>query len=173
VLALGNNLLARPWRADDARFLVEAFEDPEIQQWHVRRMDGADEAREWVAQWPPRWENETAASWAVTRRETNQVLGQVGFRDVRLEEGRAQISYWVAPPARGLGVAGQAAAGVTEWAINVLGLQRVGLAHAVANTVSCRVAERAGFSYEGTLRRFGLHADGWHDMHMHARTTEN
>jgi RimJ/RimL family protein N-acetyltransferase len=31
------------------------------------------------------------------------------------------------------------------------------------------VATRAGFSLVGILRGFMLHADGWHDVHMHAR----
>ncbi|MDQ2877330.1 MAG: hypothetical protein M3Y33_21975 [Actinomycetota bacterium] len=30
-------------------------------------------------------------------------------------------------------------------------------------------AMKAGFAYEGTRRRACLHADGWHDLHLHAR----
>jgi RimJ/RimL family protein N-acetyltransferase len=41
--------------------------------------------------------------------------------------------------------------------------------HAVANTASCRVALKAGYAYEGTRRSSVLHADGWHDMHVHGR----
>ena len=40
--------------------------------------------------------------------------------------------------------------------------------HAVENMASCRVADKAGFALEGTLRSAMLHADGWHDMHLHA-----
>lgn len=38
-----------------------------------------------------------------------------------------------------------------------------------ANAASCRVALKAGFAAEGTRRSAALHADGWHDMHLHAR----
>ena len=171
-LAVGDDLLLRPWRSEDASFLRTTFQDPDIQQWHVRRLDSDAEAREWLAQWPERWASETDASWAIARANTEQAIGQVGFRVVCLEEARAQMSYWLAPAGRGNGVAARAAMAVTEWGMTVLGLQRVGLAHAVSNVVSCRVAERAGFVYEGTLRRYGLHADGWHDMHMHSRTAD-
>jgi RimJ/RimL family protein N-acetyltransferase len=140
-----------------------------MQQWHVRRIDSDDEALEWVAQWSQRWDQETDASWAVARADTDEAVGQIGFRAIRLDEARAQLSYWVAPDARGRGIATKAAVAVTDWAIAVVGLERVGLAHAVSNAASCSVAERAGFAYEGTLRRYGLHADGWHDMHMHSR----
>ena len=171
-LDLEAGLVARPWQTADAAFLRRAFQDPDIQRWHARRLDGDDEAREWLARWPQRWEEETDASWAIARTDTDEAVGQVGFRAIRLEDARSQVSYWVAPDARGRGAATRAAAAVTRWAMAVVGLQRVGLAHAVSNLASCRVAVGAGFTYEGTLRRYGLHADGWHDMHMHARVAD-
>ena len=36
-----------------------------------------------------------------------------------------------------------------------------------ANPGSCRVAVKAGFALEGTLRSAMRHPDGWHDMHLH------
>lgn len=56
----------------------------------------------------------------------------------------------------------------TAWAFD-RGLHRVHLEHSVGNPASCRVAERAGFTLEGTQRSAALHLDGWHDMHLHAR----
>jgi len=50
-----------------------------------------------------------------------------------------------------------------------LGLHRLELRHSTANPASCRVAARAGFRLEGTLRSAMRHPDGWHDMHLHAR----
>ena len=169
-LVLDDGLVARPWRADDAAAVRRCFDDPGIQQWHVRRLDTEDEAREWVAQWPQRWNLETDASWAIARADDDEVVGQVGFRVIRLDEARANMSYWVAPAARGKGIAGRAAAALACWGMEVVGFERLSLVHAVSNLPSCRIAEAAGFDYEGTLRRYGLHADGWHDMHMHART---
>ena len=49
-----------------------------------------------------------------------------------------------------------------------LGLQRVSLMHSTQNPASCRVATAAGFVAEGTMNRYLRHADGWHDMHLHA-----
>jgi [ribosomal protein S5]-alanine N-acetyltransferase len=39
----------------------------------------------------------------------------------------------------------------------------------VANQASCRVGAKAGYELEGIMRGALLHADGWHDMHLHAR----
>nr|WP_232839963.1 GNAT family protein [Nocardia aurea] len=83
--------------------------------------------------------------------------------------GQAEVAYWTVPAARGRGVAPRAAATLTDWALNARGFHRIELAHSVRNTQSCRVARKLGFALEGTRRSAGLHADGWHDMHLHAR----
>jgi ribosomal-protein-alanine N-acetyltransferase len=58
---------------------------------------------------------------------------------------------------------------MAAWAFGTLGLHRIEANHSTANPASCRVAERAGFAAEGVKRGEALHADGWHDMHLHAR----
>ena len=168
-LTVDDRLVLRPWRADDAAFVRAAFECPAIQRWHVRRMDTDEEACAWVAGWRTRWQGETDASWAIVGRHDDQPVGQVGLRTVELAQASAQLSYWVAPAGRGAGVAVRAVRAVVRWSFDVVGLNRLYLQHSTANAASCRVAGKAGFGVEGTLRAATLHADGWHDMHQHAR----
>ncbi|MEU3645817.1 GNAT family N-acetyltransferase [Lentzea sp. NPDC034063] len=163
----GDRLILRPWRESDADAVLKAFNCTEIQRWHVRRMDTRDEARDWIAGWPVRWDDRTAASWAISRDD--EPVGQTGLRNLSLHEASAALSYWVLPDARGAGIAARAAQALTDWAFETLGLHRVSLEHSTANTASCRVAGKLGFPAEGTLRGSGRHADGWHDMHLHAR----
>lgn len=148
---------------------MTAFECPDIQRWHVRRMDTHDEARAWIASWAMRWDDETDASWAIVDDRDDHPMGQVGLRAISLFEASAALSYWVLPDARGAGVAMRAAKVLTQWAFDVVRLHRVSLEHSTANLASCRVATKLGFEVEGTLRGAARHADGWHDMHMHAR----
>jgi [ribosomal protein S5]-alanine N-acetyltransferase len=168
-LAIAEQLALRPWREEDAATVRTAFACPDIQRWHVRRMDSDDEARGWIADWAKRWDDETDASWAIVRRRDDQAIGQVGLRTVILFEASAQLSYWVLPAARGTGVAVQAVQALTAWAFDTLRLNRLFLLHSTANLPSCRVAYKASFGIEGTLRGHARHADGWHDMHLHAR----
>ncbi len=60
-------------------------------------------------------------------------------------------------------------AALSAWAFGEIGFHRLDLVHSVANTASCRVAAKVGFAAEGVQRSAVLHADGWHDMHVHAR----
>jgi RimJ/RimL family protein N-acetyltransferase len=65
--------------------------------------------------------------------------------------------------------AARALAALISWSFHDAGLHRVWLRHSTANPASCRVAHRAGLTVEGTNRGAARHADGWHDMHLHAR----
>lgn len=92
----------------------------------------------------------------------------MSLRTIDLAEGLAEVAYWVLPAARGRAVAPRALEAVSRWSLDDLGLHRLELAHSTRNHASCRVAAKAGFLLEGTKRRQALHADGWHDMHLHA-----
>lgn len=161
-----DGVVLRPWRATDRAAVVTAYGDPDIQRWHCRSMTD-DEARDWIASWRDQWRTESGASWAVLRH--GEVAGQIGLRRIRLDEGLAAVSYWVLPAHRGTRTAPQALAALTTWSFATLGLHRMELCHSTANVPSCRVAQRAGFAEEGTKRAEARHADGWHDMHLHAR----
>ncbi|MFJ1845713.1 GNAT family N-acetyltransferase [Streptomyces sp. NPDC088146] len=173
-LPVADDLLLRPWRGADAPAVLAAFADPDIQRWHLRRADTEAEARDWIDQWRNAWYCETGAHWAVVRPEdaadgTGTVLGRVALRSLIPAIGQAECAYWMLPAARGRGIAPRALSVLAGWAFEEVGFERLELAHSMRNEASCRVAAKAGFALEGTRRRGHLHADGWHDMHVHAR----
>ena len=165
VLNLGDCVL-RPWQATDADAVVEAYGDPAIQFWHVRSMT-TREARAWIEAWPSRWKEETGSGWAIAT--TSAVLGQISFRRLDLFDGIGEVSYWVAPAARGRRLAPRALCALSAWAFDEFNLHRIELIHSTMNPASCRVAARGNYKLEGTKRGEARHADGWHDMHLHAR----
>ncbi|KOG23750.1 GNAT family N-acetyltransferase [Streptomyces viridochromogenes] len=168
-LPTGDGLLLRPWLAEDAPAVHEIFQDPVLHQWHVRAADSVAEVGGWIEEWQRAWAGERAAQWAVVESDTDRLLGRVALREIQLADGTAEVAYWTAAAARGKGVAVRATTTLTRWALHDIGLHRLELLHAVANTASCRVATKTGFALEGTKRSALLHQDGWHDMHLHAR----
>ncbi|MDG9727287.1 MULTISPECIES: GNAT family N-acetyltransferase [unclassified Streptomyces] len=165
----GDGLLLRPWRTEDVPAVHAAFQDPVMHQWHIRTADSEEEVRGWVAEWQQGWARERNVQWAVADAADDRLLGRVALREVVLGDGVAEVAYWTTAAARGRGVAARATEALAHWALDEIGFQRLELTHSVGNEASCRVAGKAGFALEGTKRSALLHADGWHDMHLHAR----
>jgi RimJ/RimL family protein N-acetyltransferase len=78
------------------------------------------------------------------------------------ETATAELGYAIAPHARGRGIATEALRQLTDWAL-ARGLQRLELRIGTDNEASKRVAARADYVFEGTLRSLyfkdGLRAD--------------
>lgn len=171
-LPVGDDALLRPWLLADAAAVREAFRDPGIQRWHVRRADSVAEAREWIVAWQDEWAAGAGAHWALVEAGSDVLLGRVALKSFDLQDGTAELAYWTVPVARGRGLCTRAVTVVTRWAMDEWGFHRIELEHATANHASCRVAEKAGFEAEGIRRSAWLQADGRHDAHLHARVRQ-
>lgn len=167
-----DGLVLRPWLPGDAAAVRAAYEDPSIRWWHARTMADDDEALAWIDTKRAVWHDERGAEWAVTVPDVNgpgTVVGRVAFNHLNLYEGYGAMAYWVVPAARGRRVAVRAGTAALRWAFDDVGLHRVEVEHSTRNDASCRVAELLGCRAEGVRRAHALHADGHHDMHLHAR----
>lgn len=163
-------LQLRPPSPRDAPESLLMLQDPDVALWNPgpARLD-LDEAAAWCARCAD-WSAGTHATFSVLDATSGQLMGNVSVHQIDHEQRDAGVGYRVAPWARGQGVATGAVAAATRWAFGALDLARIELAHAVANPGSCRVAEKAGFPLEGTLRQAFVYGDGTrHDEHLHAR----
>lgn len=144
--------------------------DPDVARWNPGP-DHLDpvEALAWCRRGAD-WESGSHATFSVLDATSGRLLGNVSLHKIDRQAGDAEIGYRVAPWARGRGVATDSVAAAARWAFGALRLVRIELAHAVANPASCRVAEKAGFPWEGTLRQAYVYGDGQrYDEHLHAR----
>ncbi|MDX6331278.1 MAG: [ribosomal protein S5]-alanine N-acetyltransferase, partial [Streptomycetaceae bacterium] len=74
-LPIGSRVLLRPWRLADAEAVTEAFQNPEIQRWHMRRADSVEEARKWIEDWQSSWRSEEVAGDGLGAGEGGGGLG--------------------------------------------------------------------------------------------------
>ncbi|WP_234391487.1 GNAT family N-acetyltransferase [Nocardia suismassiliense] len=172
VLSAEGGLLLRPWVTEDSEDVFEAYKDRSIQRWHVRSARSITEARQWIEEWNMAWRKAIRAHWAVADTTDGRVVGRVSLKHMDLVGGQAEVAYWAMPAARGRAVVPRAVEALTAWAFYDAGFHRLELTHSVHNEPSCRVADKTGFRWEGTKYSSGLHLDGWHDMHLHARISE-
>jgi RimJ/RimL family protein N-acetyltransferase len=71
-----------------------------------------------------------------------------------------EMGYFLRTSATGNGYMTEAVKALTEMALKTLAANRVALWCEVRNLASIRVAQLAGFEYEGTLRNFEIGPDG-------------
>jgi [ribosomal protein S5]-alanine N-acetyltransferase len=109
--------------------------------------------------------------YGVLRREDGRLVGLVWTWRTDWTARTTEVSFLVAPGARGYGVAAEA---VDALAIALLlehGFQRIELRIAPGNLSARRVAEKAGFVYEGLQRNAGYVHGGRVDLEMWSLVT--
>lgn len=160
----------RSWREDDVDAVWSAQQDPAIRMW-AGGVSSRDDA---VALLRRLTGQADRVSWAMVDAETGDLLGSVTLHSIDLAQADASIGYWVAAPARGRAVAATAVDAVCRWAFGALDVDRIELCHAAENQASGRVAEKAGFSHEGRLRRSFRYGDGHkHDELLWSRLADD
>jgi RimJ/RimL family protein N-acetyltransferase len=144
----------RPFDLGDLGDVVAGCRDPQVQRFtRIPAGYGPEHGRAFIEGAAGRRERWRGIELAICGAGDPRLLGAIGLAMDRHDAGRAEVGYWVAPWARGAGVAGRALALVAPWALRTLGLARLDLYASVANPASIRVAERCGFVREGTLRK--------------------
>jgi RimJ/RimL family protein N-acetyltransferase len=147
-------VVLRRWERGDVPALTAACQDPEIPRWTVVPHDYTERhARDFIAG--------TAADQAAGRElglavvdTDGALLGAVGLANFDWPDLRAEIGYWTVAGARRRGVGSRATRLLAVWALTQLGLERLELLANPVNEASQRLAERAGFTREGILRRY-------------------
>ena len=152
---IADDLLIRPWRPEDADAVYEACQDPDIQRWtgipspyeraHAD-MFVNDKAPSMLAAG-------TAAPLGVFDLASGRLLGGHGLASKNPIRRSGEVGYWIAPEARGRGVALAATRAVATWAFLFFDLDRVTWSAEIGNHASRLVALRAGFRIEGEQRR--------------------
>jgi RimJ/RimL family protein N-acetyltransferase len=79
-------------------------------------------------------------------------VGSIGLWLRDIDQGRAQVGYWVAAAGRRRGAAGNALRAVSRWAMSTLAVARLEIHVEPWNAASVRTAESAGYQLEGLCR---------------------
>jgi RimJ/RimL family protein N-acetyltransferase len=151
-LLADNAVVLRRWSEADASAVASACRDPEIVRWtsQIPPDYTEDMALDWIRSTHLGWQD-GSAELAITERATGSVVGAIGLfvRDAWI----AELGYWAAPDYRGRGYTTRALLLMTKWG-HSLGFQRLQLYTLPGNLASERVAEKASYEREGTLRLY-------------------
>ncbi|MET9972866.1 GNAT family N-acetyltransferase [Streptomyces sp. NPDC006356] len=112
-----------------------------------------DRARTWITEYAPgERQAGRGIDLAVTEFLTQRLVGIVQLAKTNWRVRSTEMSYIIAPWARGEGYASEAALATAQWLLGDQKFERIELRTAADNTASQQVAQKIGCISEGVLR---------------------
>ena len=165
----GETVVLRQFRPDDAPDLAAGCDDPLTQRFLplLPSPYTLDDAHWWINEGSPAVFGSGGFNVAFADPATDRLMGGGGVR--AKGEGTGEVGYWVAPWARGRGIATEATRLMSNHAF-ANGFERLVLRTEPENTASQRVALAAGYTRESLERSGGSNRGvGRHDLIVWAR----
>ncbi len=167
------NCKIRKWKLTDAKDIAVALSNKKIQDnlrdglpYPYSEQDGID----FISSMLSANEDETFA-FAITL--DNKVIGSIGvFRQQNIHRQTAEMGYYIAEEYWGKGIMTDAVKQICEYVFKNSDILRIYAEPFAYNTGSCRVLEKAGFQYEGTLRNNAVKNGNVIDMKMYSLLRE-
>jgi RimJ/RimL family protein N-acetyltransferase len=103
-------------------------------------------------------------------RDQGIIVGGAGLHSVDALGRKAELGYFLVPPARGRGTMNLAATRLTDAAFTALGLHRLEIRCVRENERGRAVAERLGYRFEGILQDAELLHGAFRDVALYAMT---
>ena len=159
----------RKWELADAKDLSVALSNTKIQDnlrdglpYPYTEQDGID----FISAILSANENKTFA-FAITTE--GKVIGSIGvFRQGNIHRLTAELGYYIAEEYWGKGIMTKAVKQICNYVFDNSDILRIYAEPFAFNAASCRVLEKAGFQYEGTLRSNAIKNGKVIDMKMYS-----
>ena len=163
----------RKWKLSDAKDLAAALSNKKVQDnlrdglpYPYTEQDG----KEFISAMLSADENETFAFAIIV---DDMVIGSIGiFRQDNIHRQTAELGYYIAEEYWGKGIMAEAVKQICEYVFGNSDIIRIYAEPFAYNIASCRVLEKAGFQYEGTLRSNAVKNSKVIDMKMYSLLKE-
>jgi RimJ/RimL family protein N-acetyltransferase len=156
-------LLIRAPRIGDGQILNEAIVEsvPNLKQWlfWAQKLQTPQETEEIVRRSVARWILREDLWMLLFRKSDGLFVGRSGLHNIDWNTMRFEIGYWIRTSLEGQGYISEAVAGITTFAFDTLGAERVEIRCDSLNERSATVARRAGYQLDATLRNNDMSTD--------------
>lgn len=165
----GMSCKIRRWRLSDAKDLAAAISNKKVQDnlrdglpYPYTERDGAEFISAMLAA-------DEDAAFAFAIAVGDRAAGSIGvFRQGNIHRQTAELGYYLAEEYWGRGLMTEAVKQVCRYVFDKSDILRIYAEPFACNAASCRVLEKAGFRYEGTLRSNAVKNGRVLDMKMYS-----
>ncbi|QIN78004.1 GNAT family N-acetyltransferase [Rubrobacter marinus] len=162
-------LILRALTPDDAAAVFAYASDPEVARYmsfETHRSLGDAEA--FLDLTMGRYGSGDAPDWGLVYKGDGRLIGTAGFVAWEREHARAEVGYILHRDYWGRGLVAEALAAMISYGFEKLDLNRIEARCFAENAASARVMEKAGMTYEGTMRQREFLKGAYRDMKLYA-----
>jgi [ribosomal protein S5]-alanine N-acetyltransferase len=163
-------LLLRKMRLEDARAMFAYASDPEVTRYVLfdthRSIEDSVAFLRFAVEG---YERGDFGGWGVVLKDSGAFVGTCGVDyGYAPEHARAELGYVLSREHWGKGLMPEAVRAVIRFGFGRMALNRIQARCIAENTASARVMEKAGMTYEGTLREYELIKGAYRDMKFYS-----
>jgi ribosomal-protein-alanine N-acetyltransferase len=169
VMDLGDIVL-RELHEKDVKNYYQYLSDPMVNKF-VSEDDipkNIEEAKGELKYWQDLFTNNRSIYWAISKKNSGELIGTCGFNLWSRTHARVEISYDLSRKYWGKGIMTKALRAVCDFSFIRMNVKRIQASIAHDNIASIRVLEKLGFIQEGNLRSYGVLHKVTKDFYMYS-----
>jgi ribosomal-protein-alanine N-acetyltransferase len=164
-----DRLTLRKLRPADAGAIFAYASDPEVARYALFEAHRTiEDARAFLDLVASRYQSGGEPDWGIVYKGDGRFVGTCGFVNWRPEHARAEVGFVLSRAYWGQGLMPEALLAIISFGFERVGLNRIEARCIAQNTASARVMEKAGMTYEGTLRQREFIKGAYRNMKLYA-----
>jgi ribosomal-protein-alanine N-acetyltransferase len=163
-------LLLRKMRLDDAEAMFAYASDPEVTRYVLfETHQSVEDSEAFLRLAVEGYERGDFGGWGIVLKDSGAFVGTCGVdADYAPEHARAELGYVLSRQHWGKGLMPEAVRAIIRFCFRRMGLNRIEARCIAENVASARVMEKAGMTYEGTLREQAFIKGAYRDIKIYS-----
>jgi ribosomal-protein-alanine N-acetyltransferase len=137
---------------EDQAFIFSGLSHPDVIPFYGVRYKTFEETKSQMEFYERVRKDETGCHWKIVGKQTFRPVGVCGFNGYQSQHEKAEIGYWLLPEFWKKGIMLEVLPVMIDHLFSRRKLHRLESVIEEGNEASCRLSEKLGFIYEGTLR---------------------
>ncbi|MBL6784925.1 MAG: GNAT family N-acetyltransferase [Rickettsiales bacterium] len=170
-LIIDDNFILREQSVEDYQDFFDYFSESDVSKHILSNIPNTlAEAKVEIQYWINLYQRRLSVYWAIAERNSNKMIGAIGYNDWNRYNNRAEISYDLSKAYWRMGIMTKAMKVVLDYGFNTMNINRIQASTLEVNKPSWKLLKSCGFVHEGTLNHYRFHDGKYYDIEMYGLT---
>jgi [ribosomal protein S5]-alanine N-acetyltransferase len=149
-----DRFILRKIELTDAQEMFNYFSKDEVTKYYdLDSFTEISQASELINRFATRFEQNKGIRWGIAEKDSNKLIGSCGYHNWEKEHFKAEIGFEITPAYWRKGVMSEVIQPILQFGFEQMELNRIEAFYDPENTASKKTLEKAGFIFEGVLRK--------------------